>query len=186
VVDATEHPAVFDDALLAPYRAVVFLLTTGDVLDPKQQAAFEYYIRAGNGYVGVHSASDTEYDWPWYGALVGAYFASHPAIQMATIHVEDLSHPSTAGLPDSWQRTDEWYNFRSNPRGDVRVLARLDEASYAGGAMGEDHPIAWYHTYDGGRAWYTALGHVREAYHDPAFRSHLLGGIAYASGAWRS
>ena len=181
-VDATEDPAVFDDARLAPYRAVVFLLTTGDVLDPSQQAAFERYIRAGNGYAGVHSASDTEYDWPWYGELVGAYFGDHPAIQAATVHVEDRSHPSTAGLPETWPRTDEWYNFRANPRGRVHVLARLDEASYAGGTMGADHPIAWYHAYDGGRAWYTAGGHTRESYAEPPFLEHLLGGIRYAAG----
>jgi type 1 glutamine amidotransferase len=181
-VDATEDPAVFDDAQLARYRAVVFLLTTGDVLDPGQRAAFERYIRAGNGYVGVHSASDTEYGWPWYGGLVGAYFQSHPAIQPAMIRIEDRGHPSTAGLPEAWERTDEWYSFRSNPRGEVHVLARLDEASYAGGTMGEDHPIAWYHDYDGGRAWYTAGGHTRESYGEPLFLQHLLGGIRYAAG----
>ena len=182
-VDATEDPASFDDGRLAPYRAVVFLLTTGDVLDPEQQAAFERYLRAGHGYAGVHSASDTEYEWPWYGELVGAYFGSHPAIQAASLVVEDRAHPSTAGLPETWLRTDEWYNFRANPRGRAHVLARLDEATYAGGTMGEDHPIAWYHAYDGGRAWYTAGGHTPESYSEPKFLEHLLGGITYAAGA---
>jgi type 1 glutamine amidotransferase len=181
-VDATEDPAAFEDGRLAAYRAVVFLLTTGDVLDPAQQAAFERYVRAGNGYVGVHSASDTEYDWPWYGGLVGAYFGGHPAIQTATLHVEDRAHPSTAGLPAAWVRSDEWYNFRANPRAAVRVLARLDETTYAGGTMGDDHPIAWYHAYDGGRAWYTAGGHTPESYAEPLFLEHLLGGIRYAAG----
>ena len=100
-----------------------------------------------------------------------------PDIRPATVYVEDRSHPSTDGLPERWQRTDEWYDFRSNPRATVQVLARLDEATYQGGGMGTDHPIAWYHAYDGGRAWYTAGGHTRESYSEPAFLQHLLGEI---------
>ena len=181
-VDATEDPTAFDDARLAPYAAVVFLLTTGDVLDADGRAAFERYVRAGHGYVGVHSATDTEYGWAWYGELVGAQFAAHPAIQSALVRVEDAAHPSTAGLPDPWLRTDEWYDFRANPRGRVHVLLAVDEASYRGGGMGVDHPIAWYHAHDGGRAWYTAMGHTEESYRDPAFLGHLLGGIQWAAG----
>jgi len=183
LVDATEDPSAFTDATLASYRAVIFLLTTGHILEPDQQAAFERYIQAGNGFVGVHSAADTEYDWSFYGGLVGAYFASHPEIQMASIHREDSSDPSTVSLPDLWMRTDEWYNFQTNPRdnADIRVLASLDEASYAGGTMG-DHPIAWYHSYAGGRAWYTAGGHTSESYSERLFLAHLLGGIEYAAG----
>jgi cytochrome c len=181
-VDATEDPVAFDDAALAPYAAVVFLLTTGDVLDADGRAAFERYVRAGHGYVGVHSATDTEYGWSWYGELVGARFAAHPAIQSAVVRVEDADHPSTAGMPDPWLRTDEWYDFRANPRGHVHVLLTVDEGSYHGGGMGADHPIAWYHAYDGGRAWYTAMGHTAESYRDPAFLSHLLGGIQWAAG----
>jgi type 1 glutamine amidotransferase len=180
-VDAAENPAVFDDATLPGYAAVAFVLTTGDVLDEQQQAAFERYIRAGGGYLGVHSASDTEYDWPWYGGLVGAYFADHPpGTYRAAVHVEG---PTRARLPETWLRTDEWYNFRSNPRSlpDVGVLATLDESTYPGGTMG-DHPIAWFHPYDGGRAWYTAGGHTREAYHEPLFVAHLLEGLLYAAG----
>jgi cytochrome c len=182
-VDHTEDASIFADLRLASYRAVAFLLTTGEILDPAQQAAFERYIRAGGGYIGIHSACDTEYDWPWYGRLVGAYFSRHPEIQTATAWVEDRSHPSTAGLPERWERTDEWYDFRTNPRGQVNVLARLDEATYNGGAMGEDHPIAWWHDVDGGRAWYTAGGHTAESYREPLFLQHLLGGIQYAAGA---
>ena len=181
-VDATESPANFTDANLAQYRAVIFLSTTGDVLDAAQQAAFERYVRKGNGYAGVHAASDTEYDWPWYGGLVGAWFQNHPAIQAATIRIEDASHPSTEGLPASWRRTDEWYNFRRNPRGRVKVLATLDESTYSGGGMGADHPICWCQQYDGGRAWYTAGGHTRESFGEPLFRNHLLGGILFAAG----
>jgi type 1 glutamine amidotransferase len=181
-VEQTEDPAVLTDAQLASYAAIVFLMTTGDVLDDGQQAAIEGYIRAGGGFVGVHSACDTEYDWPWYGQLVGAYFEQHPEIQPAIVQVEDGAHPSTAGLPERWQRTDEWYDVRRNPRGQVRVLLRLDESTYQGGGMGTDHPIAWCHEYDGGRSWYTALGHTPESYREPLFLGHLLGGIRYAAG----
>ena len=181
-VEATEDSSVFGDAQLAAYAAVVFLCTTGDVLDETQQAAFQRYIEKGRGFVGVHSAADTEYDWGWYGGLVGAYFQSHPAVQPATIRIADPVHPSTRGLPVLWNRADEWYNFRANPRGRVHVLAVLDEATYSGGEMGDDHPIAWCQFYDGGRAWYTALGHTRESYSEPLFLEHLLGGIQFAAG----
>jgi len=180
-VDSTEDAAQFTDVNLARYRAVVFLMTTGDVLSDAQQSAFERYISAGNGYVGVHSASDTEYDWPWYGQLVGAYFKDHPAIQRATINIDVTDHSSTQGLPQPWVRTDEWYDFRANPRSQVTVLMTLDEASYTGGNMG-DHPIAWYHPFDGGRAWYTGGGHTAVSFQDEYFLRHLLGGIQYATG----
>jgi len=182
-VVATEDAALFQDEFLGQFRAVVFLMTTGDVLEPAQQAAFERYIRAGHGYVGIHSASDTEYTWPWYGGLVGAYFSDHPAIQKAVVRIEDPEHPSTRFFNAPWVRTDEWYNFRSNPRAQVRVLATLDETTYSGGTM-RDHPIAWYHDYDGGRAWYTAGGHTAGSYSEPLFRAHLLGGIQYAAGTF--
>jgi type 1 glutamine amidotransferase len=182
-VDATEDGNAFTDDNLSQYQAVVFLMTTGNVLDDDQKAAFERFIQAGNGYVGVHSASDTEYDWVWYGQLLGAYFSSHPDIQQAEIDVQDFNHPSTWFLPAVWVRTDEWYNFRTNPRDNgVDVLATLDESTYHGGQMGEDHPIMWYHEFDGGRSWYTAMGHTSESYYEPLFQECLLGGILYAMG----
>jgi cytochrome c len=180
-MDATEDPTQFQASILSRYAAVVWLSTTGDVLDAEQQAAFEEYIQGGGGYVGVHAAADTEYDWPWYGGLVGAYFASHPAVQPATVRIADPDHPSTSGLPPLWTRSDEWYDFRTNPRPSVHVLATVDESTYGGGAMGADHPIAWCHEYDGGRAWYTGLGHTAESYGEDAFLGHLLGGIRYAA-----
>ena len=181
-VTATEDAAVFSDAGLADYKVVVFLSTTGDVLNATQQAAFERFIGAGNGYVGIHAAADTEYNWPWYGGLVGAYFASHPAIQQATVVVADRVHRATAGLPERWVRTDEWYNYRLNPRGNVHVLATLDEKTYAGGAMGFDHPIAWVQNYSGGRSFYTGIGHTAATYSEANARRHLLGGIEWAAG----
>ncbi|MBX2881212.1 MAG: ThuA domain-containing protein [Granulosicoccus sp.] len=180
---AGDSSGVFTDENLARYNAVAWVLTSGDVLDDQEQAAFERYIRAGGGYAGIHSASDTEYDWPWYGALVGAYFMRHPEIQSATQFVEDQSHPSTRHLGSSWTRTDEWYDFQTNPRSQVNVLLRLDEGSYSGGGMGEDHPAAWYHEFDGGRSWYTGGGHTSASYDEPQFRAHLLGGLRYAAGA---
>ncbi|MEV4636312.1 ThuA domain-containing protein [Actinoplanes sp. NPDC049548] len=180
-VTATEDPAVFTTAGLAGYEAVVFLNTTGDVLNTTEQTAFESYIRGGGGYVGVHAAADTEYDWPFYGELVGAWFASHPAIQPATVVVEDRAHAATAHLPQRWNRTDEWYNYRTNPRSSAHVLASLDESTYTGGGMGADHPHAWCKTLSSGRSFYTGGGHTQESYADPAFRAHLLGGIRYAA-----
>ncbi|MEU1124747.1 ThuA domain-containing protein [Streptomyces sp. NPDC005899] len=182
-VTATEDPGAFTPANLAGYESVVFLSTTGDVLDAAQQTAFEGYIAAGGGYVGIHAAADTEYDWSWYAGLAGALFQSHPAIQPATVRVEDRAHDATAHLGPSWQRTDEWYNYRANPRTTAHVLASLDESSYSGGSMGGDHPIAWCKDYQGGRAFYTGGGHTEESYTDPAFRRHLLGGIRWSAGA---
>jgi cytochrome c len=181
-VEATEDGRRFTDATLSGFKAVVFLSTTGDVLDHDQRAAFERYIRSGGGFVGIHSAADTEYGWPWYGKLVGAYFASHPAVQQASVHVVDREHPATRSLPEVWRRVDEWYNFKTNPSGGVHVLATLDEQSYAGGTMGADHPIAWCQDFEGGRSWYTAMGHTVESYADSLFRSHLWGGIQSAAG----
>ncbi|MEU6604418.1 ThuA domain-containing protein [Streptomyces shenzhenensis] len=181
-VDATENAGAFTAKNLRRYDAVVFLSTTGDVLDAAQQRAFEGYIRQGGGYVGVHAAADTEYDWAFYGGLAGAYFQSHPAIQSATVDVEDRGHPATSDLAQTWDRTDEWYNYRSNPRERAHVLASLDESSYTGGTMNGDHPIAWCQDYQGGRAFYTGGGHTKESYAEPAFRQHLLGGIRWVIG----
>ncbi|MFI8858806.1 ThuA domain-containing protein [Streptomyces prasinus] len=181
-VDASEDPQVFTTGNLARYEAVVFLSTTGDVLGDAQQTAFEQYIQEGGGYVGIHAAADTEYDWPFYEGLAGALFHSHPAIQSATVEVEDRAHDATAHLGTTWRRTDEWYNYRTNPRTTAHVLASLDESSYSGGNMPGDHPIAWCKDYRGGRAFYTGGGHTDESYAEPAFRRHLLGGIRWAAG----
>ena len=181
VVEATEDPQQFNDENLKRFNAVVFMSTTGDILDSTQQAAFERYIRGGGGYVGVHSATDTEYDWPWYGQLVGAYFKRHPQIQNARVDVRDRSFIATKCLPAVWNRRDEWYDFRAAPPADAKILLTLDEKSYQGGTMGDFHPLSWYHRVDGGRAFYTELGHTNESYTDPLYLEHLLGGILWAA-----
>ncbi|OON80883.1 ThuA domain-containing protein [Streptomyces tsukubensis] len=182
-VTATEDAAAFTPANLSTYEAVVFLSTTGDVLDDTQQNALKGYVDSGGGYLGVHAAADTEYDWPYYETLVGAWFKSHPAVQQAEVVTEDRSHPATAHFDETWAHTDELYNYRTNPRARVHVLQNLDETSYSGGEMGGDHPITWCHQQGAGRSFYTGLGHTAESYADEDFRLLLLGGVRYAAGA---
>jgi type 1 glutamine amidotransferase len=181
-VDTTTNAAKFTAENLKQYAAVIFLSTTGDVLNNEQQTAFEQYIKAGHGFVGVHAATDTEYDWPWYGKLVGAYFKSHPSKQQeANLEIVDRSFIATKHLPATWRRLDEWYNYKWIAD-DLHVLIKIDEKSYTGGENGDNHPMAWYHSFDGGRAFYTALGHTDASYADPLYLKHLLGGIKYAIG----
>jgi type 1 glutamine amidotransferase len=180
-VDTTENADVFTTDNLKQYAAVVFLLTTGDVLNDQQQQAFEQYIKAGGGFVGLHSAADTEYDWPWYGELNGAYFKSHPKQQEAVFNVVDQNTIATAHLPKVWKRFDELYNFKWIGN-DLHILITIDENSYTGGANGENHPMSWYHHFDGGRAFYSALGHDDKSYADPLYLQHILGGLKYAMG----
>ncbi|MEZ4699022.1 MAG: ThuA domain-containing protein [Rhodothermales bacterium] len=183
-VDATEDAAAFTEQNLQAYRAVVFLNTTGDVLDAMQQNAFERFIQGGGGYVGIHAATDTEYEWAWYGRLAGAYFANHPMpdnVQQGTFHIVDRDFPGMANLPEPWVRTDEFYAYKEmNP--DVTVLITIDEKTYRGGTNGDYHPMAWYHAFDGGRAFYTNMGHTKSTFSEPLYLEHLLGGIQYAIG----
>ncbi len=182
-VVASEDPAVISATTLKAFQVVVFLSTTGDILDNAQKQAFIAWYQAGHGWVGIHAASDCEYNWTWYGGLVGAYFKGHPAQQPAKIAVVDHTFIATAFLPPIWERKDEWYNFRALPK-DVHVLLNIDEKSYDPGpdAMGASHPMAWYHLYDGGRAFYTELGHTQESYAEANFLKHITGGILWAAG----
>ena len=183
-VDTTTDASLFTDELLKKYSAVIFNSTSGNVLNNLQQTAFERYIQSGGGFVGIHGAAITEYDWPWYGQLMGAFFAHHPNnpnVRKGAIDVVDKKHPATENLPDRWERMDEWYNYTSFYPG-IKVLANLDENSYDGGTHGSKHPITWYHEYDGGRAFYTGAGHTDESYTDPTFLKQLMGGIKYAIG----
>jgi type 1 glutamine amidotransferase len=179
-IDTTRDASAFTAANLEQYRVVVFLNTTGDVLNDQQQAAFEAYIRSGGGFVGVHAATDTEYKWPWYNKLVGAYFLSHPSEQQAAvIRVVNKKNPATEFLPDEWKRTDEWYNYK-DIQPDLQVLAYLDETTYKGGANGGKHPFIWCHEFEGGRAFYTGAGHREDNYDEPLLQKHLLGAIKWA------
>jgi len=186
-VDTTTDATVFNDDSLKKYSAVVFLSTTGDLFDYRQRVALERYIQAGGGFVGIHAAADANYDWHWYGRLVGGYFLDHPGIndtfhnvQPGVINVVDANNPATQFLPKPWQRTDEFYSYKELNK-DVHVLLSIDESSYKGGHKMGDHPMAWEHEYDGGRAFYTALGHLPATYGDPVFRHHLYGGIYWAA-----
>ena len=182
----TEDPSMFTDAGLARFGAVLFLSTTGDVLDDTQQGAFERFVHRGGGYIGVHSASDTEYDWPFYGQLVGAWFQGHPQPTEVPIRVEAGDQLSTASLPSTFSLVDEVYDFRTNPRSDpaTKVLLSIDPAAAqtGGWTMGADHPISWQKEFAGGRSFYTNLGHMAETWRRPEFVSHLVGGIRWVLG----
>ncbi|MCX5330557.1 ThuA domain-containing protein [Streptomyces sp. NBC_00140] len=179
-VDASEDPRALESPL-ERYAAIVFLSTSGEVLTPAGRERLASYVESGGGFVGVHAAACTEYDWPYYAELLGARFDRHPEYQPGKAVIEDHEHPATRHLPAVWDFTDEWYDFRTNPRGTARVLARADESSYDGGGMGADHPLVWCREQAAGRVFYTALGHAAEAYEDPDFRAHLLGGIRWAA-----
>jgi type 1 glutamine amidotransferase len=178
-VDATENPAAFTDGGLSRYAVVAFLSTSGDVLGDAGRDALERYMAAGGAWLGIHGAATTEYTWPYFGGLAGARFDQHPPEQTATVTAEDRGHPATAGLPGTWTWHDEWYAFRSNPRPRVRVLLTVDEATYRGGTMGADHPVAWCHPYGGGRCFYTALGHSARSFAEPLFLRHLGGALEW-------
>ncbi|MDQ3001624.1 MAG: ThuA domain-containing protein [Fibrobacterota bacterium] len=179
-VVATEDPERIRPDFLENFTAVAFLNTSGNVLDAPGREALQAFVEQGGGFAGIHAACDTGYDWPWYLTLVGAYFLSHPLQQKGVVRIEDREHASTQGMPDRWSRWDEWYDFRENPRGKVRVLATLDESTYRGGKMGTDHPIVWCHENAGGRSWYTGCGHTQRSFSDPVYLNHLLGGLRYA------
>ena len=182
-VDASEDASVFTRSGLSPYKALIFLNTTGDLFNDAQKAAFVDYMARGGGFVGVHAATDTEHNWPWFKEMLGAEFKRHPAFQKATIRVEDRKDVSTRMLPAAWERSDEWYEFTASPRPKVHVLFSLDESTYQGGEMGKDHPFAWRRNIGKARVWYTGCGHPKEAYSEPLLLAHLLGGIQWAAGA---
>jgi type 1 glutamine amidotransferase len=180
-VDATEDPSVFNDANLKQYDLIAFASTTGTILDADQKKAMERFVESGKGWIGIHSAADTEYDWPWYGELVGAWFKSHPpGGQHVKVQIENRGNPSTTGLPSLWIRPDEWYDWRVNPRSKVQVLASLDESFYRPGNP-QDHPIMWCHWQGKGRSWYTEMGHTKESYTEKPYVDQLYGGLMWAA-----
>ena len=185
-VDTTTDASLFTPGNLSNYAAVVFLSTSdtsGTLLDGAERKALKQFIESGKGYVGIHAAADAEYHWPWYNGLVGAYFKDHPAQQDAVLHVVDTGFIATRQLPLTWKRFDEWYNFKSTRWDKVHVLITIDENSYKGGENGQNHPMSWYHSYDGGRSFYSEFGHTNETFSDPVYLRYLLGGIQYAIGS---
>jgi type 1 glutamine amidotransferase len=185
-VDATEDSTAFTPQNLSTYKVVIFLSTSGDVLNAEQQSAFKNFVEGGGGFVGIHAAvagaMATEGDWPWYAEVFCAEFHNHKSIERATVLIEDHANASVAHFSGQWSRTDEWYNFVATPRAKVHVIASLDEKSFHGGTMGDDHPVVWCRTVGKGRLWYTALGHTEESYTEREFIQHVLGGIEIAAG----
>ena len=184
-VTFTENSGYVGSDSIYAYDAVLFLNTTGTLFTSGERSYLQRFIQSGGGFVGIHSAADTEYDWPWYEGLVGAYFDNHPNnpnVRDAVILVSDQDHPAVNGLPERWEKADEWYNYQSFSDGLI-ILLELDTDSYEGSDHPGNHPIAWYHEYDGGRSFYTGLGHTEETYREPLFLKHLTGGILYALGA---
>ena len=183
-IDFTEDANQFVTNNLKKYNAIVWLNTTGDVLNNEQQSEFERFIQAGGGYVGIHAATDCEYEWSWYGRLAGAYFLDHPNpdnVQKGKFHVTEKNHPLVLGMPDEFERTDEFYSFKQiDPS--IKVVLTIDEKSYRGGKNGENHPMSWYHEFDGGRAFYTAMGHTNETFAEDLFLNHVWAGLQYAIG----
>lgn len=174
----SENSDLFQPDSLKQFDALIFLHTTGDLFNEDQKLAFQKFIRSGKGYLGIHAASDTEFGWSWYGDLVGAYFSRHPKVQEAKIHVINRKHISTRHLPKIWIHKDEWYDFKEVRKG-LHFVLDVDEQSYEGGGMGKFHPIAWYQEFDGGRSFYTGLGHTSESFDSELFQKHILGGIRY-------
>jgi type 1 glutamine amidotransferase len=178
-VTSTEDLSSITSSSLAGYDVLFFALTSGELaFTPEQKSAIVSFVSSGKGFLGVHSASDTLYEWPDYGRLVGAYFKEHPWTRLATVVVEDTAHPATAGLGDRFGMTEEYYTFRENPRQRVRVLLRLDADSV--GAAG-DFPLAWAQSFGAGRAYYNALGHFPETWRDQRFQRQLAGAIRWAA-----
>ncbi len=182
-------PAVLETDL-TKYGVIVFLNTPSEALNEAQRRHFQDYIHAGGGFVGVHMGIASKREWPWYEQLVGRSFRIHPYVQTAVMHVVDRNFPATMGVPDRWVWTDEWYEFDEALVPDLRVVLTVDESTYDptriwpgqhAAGMGAFHPIAWYHTFEGGRSFVTALGHMPELYRDPVFLAHLYGGIYWAA-----
>jgi type 1 glutamine amidotransferase len=185
-----QDPNSFNDSFLKQFQVIIFLNTSGDILNTEQQKVLERFIQAGKGFVGIHSASDTEYDWEWYTKLVGRMFYIHPAVQTGKLQVLDSSFPGMQGFAQGKLWTDEWYQFGEEKVNDLHYILGVDETSYnakanwgskKGDGMGKFHPLAWYHNFDGGRSFYTALGHLPTNFSNEAFLSHLYAGILWAA-----
>lgn len=181
-VATTEDANAFRPDELSKYDVVMFFQNTGNVLDSTQQKSFEDWYHSGQkGFVGIHAAADSGYDWPWFGSLIGAYFSDHPDIQPHIVQKYDTAHQAVRHLPDRWHRTDECYNYKAIPDGVITLLT-LDETTYSGGTHGDFHPVSWCRDFEGGRTFYTAMGHTTESYSDSLFIEHIYQGVQWAAG----
>ena len=179
-LDFSEDSLIFNAENLSKYKLIVFLNTTGNILDSKGEKSFEEFIKGGGGFVGIHSASDTEYDWIFYKNMIGAQFESHPKQQNAKLNVHhNTNHPAIGHYGDTFEKFDEWYNFKKPVASHINVLIDIDETSYEGKQMGTKHPISWYLNYEGGRVFYTAMGHTNESYKNPLFIKHIEEGMRW-------
>ena len=191
---ATENGAVFNDDSLARFDVVVFLNATGDMLNADQERAFQEWLEAGGGWLGIHAAGDGSHaEWGWYMEnLIGAEFTAHilgPQFQTATVRTERPEHPISRDLPLAWEAEEEWYSWASSPREKgFMVHAVVDEDTYepvqnllgrrTSLAMG-DHPVAWSNCVGQGRSFYTALGHTAVAFEQPQFRTQLANALRW-------
>jgi type 1 glutamine amidotransferase len=189
-VDVSDDPGVFTDANLKQYRALVFSNSNNEAFaNEAQREAFQRYIRAGGGFAGIHSASGSERNWPYFWAVLGGKFLRHPKFQKFTVRVADRNHPATRDLPAEFEWEDECY-YHDNLNPGIRPLlvtdpAKLDDPqkeTYPGKRFGDALPLAWYQEYDGGREFFTALGHRKEDYSNPILYRHILGGILWVLG----
>lgn len=184
IVTKSEDSLLFRKNELDKFDVIVFLSTSGNILDEEGKYSFVEFIRNGGGFVGIHGATTTEYDWVWFNKLIGAHFDKHPKIQRAVMNILNPNTLSTQHLPNQWVWTDEWYNWRNELSPEIEVLITVDETTYEGGKHEKFHPICWRHKFEGGRSWYTAIGHSAESYNDNDFLKHIAGGIMWASGKY--
>ncbi len=189
-VDVSTNPAVFADETLKNYRALIFANSNNEAFDNEnQRAAFQRFIRNGGGFMGIHSSTGSERQWTYFQEMQGAKFFRHSPLQKFTVNVIETNHPSTAHLTNIWPWEDECYFF-TNVNPGIKVLLVADTASLkdpklttaAGQKSNGAFPLAWCHEFDGGRVFYTSLGHKIGYYSDPLFRTHLLGGIQWVLG----
>lgn len=182
-VQFSEDSLVFNTDKLSKNNLVIFLNTTGDILGSKEEKVFESYINQGGAFLGIHSATDTEYNWEFYQHMIAAQFASHPKQQTARVlKSQTIEHPATNHYSSEFEKHDEWYNFKEPVEAHANILLTLDESSYSGKQMHAEHPISWYHHYEGGRVFYTGMGHTNASYQDPNFLTHLKNGIVWCLG----